>query len=406
MRNRHKGIIAGLFLFGLSLTVWAAGIPHKIQQDQLQLGQGASTDNKVIEFNTGDSAFNVKLQVDDSRNGSLSTNQLTLGEGDAANKRVILDRGGSNAEIRWNEGTSRLEFSNDGSAFDNIGADDQTGDFASLNENIGLDTSVAANVLTIDLVQKDGSTDPTSPSPVKIAFRSSTLTNGGYVIQTVIAALTMDVSSGATLGHRDGVDEPIYVYALDNAGTVELAVSRSLNFSELDRHSTTIMSATSDDANTLYSTVARTDVGISLLGRLISNQATAGTYASTPTEEAALTGPLMDNRVFSSDITGHTECAANIESAPSVTNQTGNCVTGTASIQAGEKRITLDTNLVSVNPMCTCTALSTAVDGNFDITCGIEEYTTGNLNDVVVITENTGTGSREDHPFTLKCSLQ
>jgi microcystin-dependent protein len=44
-------------------------------------------------------------------------NYLYIGKGDASNKRIIFNRGGSNAEIRWNESTSALEFSDDGSSF-------------------------------------------------------------------------------------------------------------------------------------------------------------------------------------------------------------------------------------------------------------------------------------------------
>lgn len=98
------------------------GIPDVKQTDVKRFGIGTSTDDKEIEFNTGDSPNNVKLKVDDSQNGSFNTNQMTFGDGNASNKSIIMDRGGSNPVLRWDESTQKWQFSNDGGAFKNIGA--------------------------------------------------------------------------------------------------------------------------------------------------------------------------------------------------------------------------------------------------------------------------------------------
>jgi hypothetical protein len=92
------------------------------------------------------------------------------------------------------------------------------------------------------------------------------------------------VSSGATLGCNDGVDEYLYLYAIDNAGTVELAISGSYHWDEGQRYTTTVMNSSADDAATLYSITSRSNVAIRLIGRIKSNQTTAGTYTATPTE--------------------------------------------------------------------------------------------------------------------------
>jgi len=151
--------------------------------------------------------------------------------------------------------------------------------------NIGIAASVATSALTIALKQADGSTNPaTTTGAVRIYFRSATLTTGSLTERTVTGALSVVVPSGATLGHNDALADYIYVYAIDNAGTVELAVSSSSHWDEGSRVSTTAIDTNSDDAATMYSTSARTNVACRLIGRLLSTQTTAGTWASAMTE--------------------------------------------------------------------------------------------------------------------------
>jgi hypothetical protein len=147
--------------------------------------------------------------------------------------------------------------------------------------NVGISNSVGASALTIALKQSDGSSDCSSgTSACKIGFRSSTVTSGAYNQRSVTAALSLTIPSGATMGHTSAVDQDLFLYALDNAGTVELAVaSQWLDDSKV--YSTTALSAASDNYYVLYSTTARTSVPIRLIGKAISNQATAGTWAST-----------------------------------------------------------------------------------------------------------------------------
>lgn len=150
-------------------------------------------------------------------------------------------------------------------------------------KNGTITSSVAANALTVALKDAAGS-DPSALSPVNISFRSSTAANGTYNVRSVTAALSMVVSSGSTLGHSSGSDQPIYIYALDNAGTVELAVSFNL-FDEGMRQSTTAEggAGAADSGSVMYSTTARSNVPVRLIGKLVSNQTVAGTWAATPT---------------------------------------------------------------------------------------------------------------------------
>ncbi len=112
-----------LTLLAFVPLVHGAGIPiTEPSSDAIIFGVASSSDSKEIEFNTGDAGSNVKLTVDDSRNVVLNTNQLTLGDGAATDKKIIFNIGGSNPEIRWNNADSKIQFSNDGVTFKNVGS--------------------------------------------------------------------------------------------------------------------------------------------------------------------------------------------------------------------------------------------------------------------------------------------
>lgn len=147
----------------------------------------------------------------------------------------------------------------------------------------GLATSVAASALTINLTQPDGSTDPSVATPVLISFRDATLTSGAYNTRTVSSSLSLTVPSGATLGTANAVAAYLWVYALDNAGTVELAIC-GMKLDEGTVHTSTTISSSADSNSTLYSSTGRSNKPIKLLGRLLSTQTIAGTWDAAPSE--------------------------------------------------------------------------------------------------------------------------
>lgn len=150
--------------------------------------------------------------------------------------------------------------------------------------NLGLSASVSANALTVALKQNDGSTDPAAGAgAVGISFRSSTLTSGSYLLRSVTSALSVVIPSGTTIGTVSGVAEYIYVYAIDNAGSVELALSLSGLIDQASTQNTTAISG-GTSRSTLYSTTARTGVAVRLIGRIKATEATAGTWATNASE--------------------------------------------------------------------------------------------------------------------------
>lgn len=143
----------------------------------------------------------------------------------------------------------------------------------SANKIQPIDASVAANALTITL------------SPTTLDFRSSSLSSGTVNTRTVGTAISLVVPSTATLGTINSVQNRLAVLAIDNAGTVELAVvniAGGNDLSETGLISTTALSAASDSNAVIYSTTARTSVPYRVVGYVESTQATAGTWATAP----------------------------------------------------------------------------------------------------------------------------
>ena len=149
-----------------------------------------------------------------------------------------------------------------------------------------LGASVASNALTVSI------------PACSIDFRSATLGSGAVNTRSVTSILTMTVSSGSTLGTVSGQASRIAVLAIDNAGTVELAVvnlAGGVNLDESALISTTAEggAGAADSAGVIYSTTARTNVPFRVMGYVESTQTTAGTWAAAPSRIQGAGGNSM-----------------------------------------------------------------------------------------------------------------
>lgn len=134
--------------------------------------------------------------------------------------------------------------------------------------------SVATNALTLTL------------NPTVLDFRDATLTTGTTNTRTVAAAISVVVPDTATLGTTNATAARLALLAIDNAGTVELAVVNLAGGNNLDETtliSTTAISTGADSANVIYSTSARTNVPFRVVGFIDITEATAGAWATAPT---------------------------------------------------------------------------------------------------------------------------
>lgn len=149
--------------------------------------------------------------------------------------------------------------------------------------NLGLAFSVAASALTIALKQADGSTDPAAGAGAVVArMRSSTLASGAVIERQATSAQSLVIPSTATMGRISGIVGHLYHYLIDNAGTLELAVSGKF-YGRSGIVTTTTIGTGSDSYETMYSTTGRTNVPFLCVGRSIDTQTTAGTWAAVPT---------------------------------------------------------------------------------------------------------------------------
>lgn len=146
-----------------------------------------------------------------------------------------------------------------------------------------ISASVAANALTI------------SASALSLEFRSATLTSGA--VSFVEGTPTnLVIPSTATLGTVSATQSRIVVLAINNSGTIELAVVNITGGNDLTETgviSTTAIAAASNSANTFYSTTARSNVAYRVIGYVESTQATAGTWATAPSTIQGMGGQAL-----------------------------------------------------------------------------------------------------------------
>jgi len=107
------------------------------------------------------------------------------------------------------------------------------------------------------------------------------------------AAITVTASSGSTLGTISAQRSRVWVIAVKNSGTPELAIFNALsgtNIAAIPLGGTISTTAeggagAADSAQVWYSTTARASQPFCVVGYIESTQATAGTWASAPTAQ-------------------------------------------------------------------------------------------------------------------------
>jgi hypothetical protein len=168
--------------------------------------------------------------------------------------------------------------------------------------------TVAASALTIAIKTKAG-TDPSATDPVHILFRNVTAGTGDYTVISLVAATSLVISSGSTIGTTSGVANKLWVVGFNDAGTFRLgAINLSTNAPFGDD---VIASSTAeggaggaDSAGVYYTGTAVTSKAMKVLGYVESTQATAGTWATSPSKVQLLTaGTKLHGDVVQQNVT-------------------------------------------------------------------------------------------------------
>jgi len=150
----------------------------------------------------------------------------------------------------------------------------------SFASNYSITASVASNALTIGLTGSGG-TALSATNKAQFAFRNATITTGQYSVISATSDLSLVISNTSSLGHISGALCNIYIYAINDAGTISIGVcSQKLDESVVHTSVAEGGAGAADSDSILYSTNAHVACAIKCIGLLKSNQATAGVWAS------------------------------------------------------------------------------------------------------------------------------
>jgi len=238
-----------------------------------------------------------------------------------------------------------------------------------------ISASVATNALTI------------SASPLSLDFRSTTLGSGA--VTTVTGTPTnLVVPTSATLGTVNAVQSRLVVIALNNAGTIELAVvniSGGTNLDETTLLTTTAISAGATSASTVYSTSARTSVAFRVIGFIDSTQASAGTWATAPSTIQGVGGQALT--ALSSIGYGQTWQNPSRTASTTYYNTTGKPIifTASGSLSGATASCSITVNgVVACAPYWTGASIQYAVTSTAIIPPGASYSYSGNIGNVTI----------------------
>jgi len=154
--------------------------------------------------------------------------------------------------------------------------------------------------MTITLLDSEAAT-PTATSGVSFQFRkrgggtaAAGLILGTTEIGRATSATTLTLDSGAELGMtNNGGDSTaqeatLYLYAINNGGTIELGVINGQQLDESILHSSTVLNGSADSAGVLYSDTARTSLAVRLIGRMRLSRNDVTTFDEDPNELAII----------------------------------------------------------------------------------------------------------------------
>lgn len=112
------------FITYLFAAVLALGSSRKdIKVDTTSIGNSTTT-TKTIELNTAQGASNARITANASADLTLVSPKVKVGTGASVDQTLAFDRGAgsANPNLKWDEARGKIQFSNDGTSYKDIGS--------------------------------------------------------------------------------------------------------------------------------------------------------------------------------------------------------------------------------------------------------------------------------------------
>lgn len=220
MKN-YVQIFMAAMLFASNAAFGAA-----ITDDKVTIGKPGSSSNKEIIYGTGGKKLTHKPATSEL---DFNGNNLTIGDGTTASKVLKFNTGGSPASIRYNNSTSKIEFSNDNAVFKAIGSGGGGGSGGiELLDNPGFEDGHNVNWTN------SGGTFAavTSGSNLLFDLKSATFTasGSGQYIRSTAVAIPAGLYGGACLARimYKGGDANWKLQVVDGTGTLVVADTKNV----------------------------------------------------------------------------------------------------------------------------------------------------------------------------------
>lgn len=152
-----------------------------------------------------------------------------------------------------------------------------------------INATVASNQLTVSL------------SPTYLDFRASPVTSNA-ITSVYASPADLIVPFGTTLGMTNGVSARLVILACLNGSTVQLAITNLSGGNQLDETNVITTSTSGSLTSSIFSSSIISNVPYRVVGFIDITCATAGTWASAPTEIQGAGGLAMSSLSASSQI--------------------------------------------------------------------------------------------------------
>jgi len=130
--------------------------------------------------------------------------------------------------------------------------------------------------------------NPSVTDPIQIKFKNVGSGSAGFgtpIIRKITVPTSLTITSSSSFGTVSGVSQELFVYAIDNSGTVVLGISGAWWNDDAMASSSPIGIAGSTSRTIIYTTPTIVSTrAIKLIGRIVTAQATAGQWVSRPVD--------------------------------------------------------------------------------------------------------------------------